>query len=398
MLDLRRSIVLIDNLEEAGLENQLSERIKQVVNNQWNNSHKFKKKGLQNFYILANFVHHINEDSDPSFFVAIIPKTAAIENIIFQVEWFGQGVGAHTQIRFQLDQAIVAIPQWDDEYTPQIISHNGRADLVYSLQAARVEGGEEDWSPTLGLMGEYANALQFFSVQSKAKKQIYANVVNQYRINGLSSDQKRSIFLQALNSSHELQETTIYNTVFNSCITHSLLSLRGSFAESSKTHTGLSQINPVWFNPYSIVDRLESAGVSLTALETMNTEFKKLGYDRHGSIFTEALRQQTNSYKLLAPLQDSLLKDERLESFVRKMALFIVDEEITASQFNDFLKVVKEHYGQSDLLKKMDNKMKVLFAEIENFWNEEFQGRSIEDFFKAFYAMETQDGSHVEPL
>ena len=325
----------------------VKEKHAEITTPEWNQAKakllsetEFVEKGFENYKVLANFAHHKNAESKQSFYVLVIPNDALVEKTIFQIEWFGNGAGAHNQIRMIFDQPFVAIPQDPeaDAYSLQVVQNDSKkADIVYSLQTPRLEGGGTEWSVFEGAMGEYANTIQLYSIQAKAKRQVYQSVIKQYELTNLSQPQKQAIFEAGLVNAQQLGDTTIYNTVLNSCITHALIALRGLPTEDGTSFQGAAKVNPLWFNPYSVFERLTSeADLQTNYLGTLNSEFEHYNeYAPAGEkVLSEADRMETEAYKKIAPFEKTLLQTNAFDDFVRKLAILIVDKKITAKQAN----------------------------------------------------------------
>ena len=98
-----------------------------------------------------------------------------------------------------LNTQVVAVPQFDQSYSAFVFDNGqNQGDITYTLQAARVEGGEQDWAPLKGVMGEFGNALQIFNTRTLAMDQIKRSYVKEYRIPNLTDIQKNDIFKTAI--------------------------------------------------------------------------------------------------------------------------------------------------------------------------------------------------------
>ena len=345
ILDQKRSIKLLDSYDIEELDVSLRDLILKELKS---------SGGMDDNFVMANFVHHMSPADNQDFFIAIIPKDISVERVIFQVEWFGNGTGGHNQVRMVLDQPITLIPQKADVYTSMILQNeNGKADIVYSLLAAPVLGGEKGWGPLSGIMGEFSNALQFFSVEAMAKRQIYVSVIDQHELTNLSALQKRAILDAAMITSDQLEETTIYNTILNSCVTHSMIALRGSKDSTTGEHLGIKNINTQIFNPYTVIAQLKETPLDASGnkklevkkiIRTMNEEFSQ--FEAYGEIMTEAKRRSTNSYQTLAPLEATLFADlsvaKKVEDIIRKIAIYIVDNKVTYQGATEFIEKAKQ--------------------------------------------------------
>ena len=350
--ELRQAIYATVGVKGSGISTKKWKLFRETVKNRT----KFSATGFENFHIIGNFVHHIDASAEQSFFVAIVPKTATVSNLLLQMEWFGDGAGGHSQIRFILDQNFIAIPQVADQYSPFVISNkDGKGDFVYSLQALRVNGGITKWSPIEGLMGEYANALQFFSTPSKAKRQIFDSYVAQYEITSLTPKQKQSILEAALVRSNTLEDSTIYNTVFNSCITHALYALRGlPSAGKPGQYYGMSGVDPAWFNPYTVVQRVKGTGAVLEQgvkfPESTNKEFLSSFTSPEGkTVLSYADIQATESYKTLKPLTSTILSLDSTEDLIRAIAFDLIQSQLTLAEVEEAIASIQKLIASKDL-------------------------------------------------
>lgn len=411
ILDSKRSIFILDSYDLETLEPGLINKIKEVVSgNAPEIEVKNGKYELEDFYIMANFVHHMSPADNQDFFIAIVPKDIEVERIIFQLEWFGDGAGGHTQVRMIMDRPIVLIPQKADVYTAMTLQNNqGKADIVYSLQAARVQGGNPEWNPIEGIMGEYANALQFFSVEAKAKKQIFTSVIEQFELTNLDKAQKRAIFDAARINSDSMEETKIYNTILNSCVSHAILALRGNENGQTGQYLGIKNIDTRIFNPYTVINQLRETIINdfsgdrlaVDPMEqTLNQEFSE--FSAYGTIKTEEARKQTEAYRALAPIEKSLFADAliaaQIEDVIRKIAIFIVDNNITYDEVLLFVEGAKKVANGELSLERafpQSEESQTLYKSIETALNDAIDGddrkNSLLELLTFLTTVQTQD-------
>lgn len=282
---------------------------------------------ISNYWAAANFVHtNPNSSTDNLFYIALIPKPISILDVVFQIEWFGTGAGAHNQIRFRLDKNIILIEQTSGEYTETL----QQPEVIYSLQAIRTLDGAQEWDPVKGIMGEFANALQFFSLEAKARKQVKQSVVENYRIVGLSAQQRQLIFMEAMKTSNEKQEFGIYNTVLNSCVTAALHALKA----------GLPNINPSHYNPYTVLEHLmqKQPELEFVLTGTMNDEFRS----KISNVLSwNDIRKQEAYSKVQAFYP--LITEPQFELFVLDFASFLAVEKIQAQDVEVLLAALSEN-------------------------------------------------------
>lgn len=375
--DLNRSIVLIDTREKIeDLPDGLRDQVLRAV----------AKKGLDYYYVFANFVHSaVLNPEKAEFYVALLPRNSKVQNVSLQVEWFGMGVGAHAQVRLKMDKQLIIIPQSYEDVPPILPYQSG--DLIYSLQAIRVDGQANDWNPLKGIMGEFANALQFFSTPAKARMKITKSVIDSYEIRGLTQKERNNILTSALKISDKQQEEEIYNTVFNSCITHALIALQSSISTIDINH----------FNPYSLVNSVEASfaefnkfrsngdKLSLKREESLNKEFSQLA---DGELMTMERIKSTPLYSQTAPFLPIVMRPE-FDDIVRQLTYFIVERQITYPQVAAVWAEIKSGKKLSEVSENKE--FQELVAKITPAWQEAFPGQEIDVLFQALEAMKTQD-------
>lgn len=382
----KRSIVLlsqndIDLMNNRELRNAIyaavGEKNKEISKSQWKlfrdtvkSKTQFKKTGFSNFYIVGNFVHHINASSQQSFFVAIIPKNIKVAKLLYQIEWFGNGLGGSNQLRMVFNQNFIAIPQMAAAYTPFIIQNqSGLADIVYSSEILRAQGSLKSPSISAGLTGEYANALQLYSVQSMAKRQVFKSVVKQYELTNLSEKQKIASFQAALSLSHGLQDTSIYNSVFNGSINHALLALRGLPTADGKGYLGATQIDPSWFNPYSVLNKISESGITTKFAGTLNNEFSYLKPPIGLTVMSDADLETTQGYKQLKKLRTQLLQTAGFDQFMKDVAIHLLQNNINHDKVQNIFKQAQTIFEEgNNPSRKLKGESKKLYKEIVGLW------------------------------
>lgn len=374
LTDKKRSIVQIKTLDHlTDLSAPLRKSIKSVLLKK--KKRALTQKDMNSHYIFANFVHdHTLNPDETSFYIAIIPRNTKVTHLYYQIEWFGAGVGAHNQLRFKLDQPIAIIPQ---EFEDAPIVNHIEGDLIYSLQAIRTEGGEQDWDPFKGIMGEYANALQFYSTSSKAKDQIKRSVVESFLIKKLTNAKQKMVFEQTLKTSDRSQEEEIYNTVFNSCVTHTLTALSKAIPRIEASH----------FNPYSALKMIDQAtDKNYQRVLTLNQEFKNLVHKEE--IMTMKEISSTSTSQRVSKFLP-LIQTPEFDQMIRAITLFIIQNQLSYPQVKTALMKVKK--GSSLKKAAMDPETKKLMKMIIHTWNQSFPNQPIENFFIALETMKTQD-------
>lgn len=364
--EVKRSIVLIDNLEQ--MEIDLAEPLVQKIKN------ATSALGFSNYYVFANFVHSaIFNPSATDFYIAVIPKAAKVDKVFFHIEWFGAGVGAHNQIRMILNQPITLIPQLTGEKTVTLNS----ADLIYTLQAVRAEGGDQNWDPLKGTMGEFANALQMYSTPSKARTQITTSVIESYELLGLTEAQRKQIFEKAITTSNNEQEAGIYNTIFNSCVTHALIALK----------VGMPNIDIYHFNPYSVLTMLQKQHpVNLQATQTLNEEFAPLVADRTKIMTWDRIRQ-TPGYVRTQPFLP-IVQTPGFDRILRAIGVFIAEEKITYPVVRELVNEIKSGKPLNQIAKSPEGQK--FIERLSAQWRREFPNRDIKQFFDAAESLKSQ--------
>ncbi|MEM7647244.1 MAG: hypothetical protein AAF203_10060, partial [Pseudomonadota bacterium] len=265
--------------------------------------------------------------------------------------------------------------------------NSSKGDLVYTLQAARVKGGEQDWQPLSGIMGEFGNALQFFDTRTLMIDQISRSVMDEHQLDNLSPEAGKAILEAALQISNEEQEIGIYNTVFASCVTYALKALKA----------GIPEIDSTWFNPYSIAQKVSAAhgkGTTFTGA-AMNDLY---GPYLDGQEMThEKIRNQNKELTTaIAALRKPVLETEAFDNLIRKIALYVNKEAITYDQLKEFMFEINK--PEADIKKVPQTEAgQQLISQIEKLWLEAFgetkingKNLGLEDFFMALKSLQTQ--------
>ncbi len=398
-LESKRSIVLMDESSLGELDESLADAITEVVDNKSELLNElnieYSKPGIENFYVLGNFEAARTPGAESEWFVALIPKDVVVEKVILQTEWFGSGAGGHNQIRMILNQPVVGIPQSSHSHTPFVFAYDGdKGDITYALQAARVKGGEQDWAPLKGVMGEFGNALQFFDTRTLALDQITRSVVDDLVVLDVESvtgstekakirKQTSSVLVQAIVDSDSEQELSIYHTVFASCVTYALKALKA----------GIPEIKTTWFNPYSINVQVQNVlGSNWTLIRSsMNDTYGPYLESLGGDVMTWEKIRKTHPQmsNLVRNLKGPVLQNPAFDRIVQKVAVFIIQEGITYSQVKNFVEKAKQHGAVlADIPKSSEGQQ--LMLQIEELWKQAFPGRPVEDFFKALEGLQTQ--------
>lgn len=366
----QRSIVLIQDFEQL---NDLPEPLIQKIRASMD-----KNQNIRDFYIFANFVHSSIPDTDKTnHYIAVIPRKVRVEKLILQVERFGSSVGAQIQLRFVLNQGFKMIPQESDSYP--ILTLN-KGDLIYSLQTTATMELEKTWNPLKSLTGEFANALQFASTEAKAKQKITRSVVESYEFADWNTSQKKAVFERALSNSHRQQENGIHNLVFNSGLTHTLLALKAG-------HKG---IRTAHFNPYSLVEMLESSmGTKLHPLPNLNEEFASL-IPKHGEMMTWDKIQKQEAHKKIAPLMD-LLRNPAFEQVLREVSEFIIERKITYPSVQQAYQDGNKNGDRETATFSPKQLGSALWKKVKLTWKTRFPKRDPQDFFKTLELLRSQE-------
>ncbi len=396
-LEKKRSAVLINSQNKDDIMNdRLVDSIERVVNSPALLKQlgvDTKKSGVDGFHIIGNFRSTRKEGGEPEWFVALIPKDVVVEKVILQTEHFGGGAGAHNQIRFILSQPVLGIVQIDDTYTPITFhreAYQGKGDIVFTLQAARTEAGEQMWDPLRGLMSEYGNALQFFDTQTLALDQVQRSVIDDLLLldaeDGSSFARRgMAIFEKAIALADENQETTIYNTVFASCVTYALKALKA----------GIPDIDTTWFNPYTVDAYVTEALGRSTNLNrsSMNDLYQGVLEAAGIEVMTRAKLEATELFQATNnKVIRSILVSPAFEKIVQRVAYFINKNNIQYQQVDAFLEAASRPGAKIAEIKK-SGEAQVLFDSIYELWRSEFDGEPIEYFFQALKGLQTQEAS-----
>lgn len=399
-LQKKRSIVLIDNQNFKDLAPEIQTALFNVIANRsasiqaQNQTYRrqhikqhlhFSSQNINDYYIFANFQASTDSKPGSSWFVAILPKTVQVERVFLQTEWFGSGAGAHNQIRMILDTPIIGIPQEGASTEPVVFDWNGlgKGDLIYTLNATRVEEGEQDWHPLNALMGEFGIALKIVDTKTLALEQIQKAVIDEHELLNLQPEQGKAILVHALTESDRRQELSIYNTVFASCVTYAMAALKA----------GIPQIDSNWFNPYSLIENVSAAHGKGTSFRrsAMNDVFAPF-LQRGQKVMEWQDIQSAQLYQLVQPVKP-LLRNPEFDQLIQQVALYIIKEGITYDQVKAFMQSLRESGMNVKKAKKsLSTKGKVFLNSIVERWESSQLGSlPIEDFFKALQGLQTQD-------
>ncbi len=397
----KRSIVLLEESDLNQVDESLKMAIQEVVNNKSEALKEigieYSKPGVENFYVLANYEASQSAGAPSEWFVAVIPHDVVVEEVILQTEWFGTGAGGHNQVRLILDTPVVAIPQSAHTHTPFVFDYNGKGDLTYALQAARIQGAEQDWAPLKGVMGEFSNALQLFDTRTLALDQISRSVIDGLTVlkidENMTAAEKRevgkktkAVLVKAIVDSDSEQELSIYNTVFASCVTYALKALKA----------GIPEIKTTWFNPYSIERNVVQAmGISTNkVLNSMNDQYGPLLRSLGGKVMTRKEIAKTKAANAVRSLREPVLMRTEFDEIVQKITVFIIQEGITYNQVQIFIEEAQKPDVDFDKIAKTDAG-KQLLTQIRQHWEQSFEGRDLADFFKALKGIQTQQSAEA---
>jgi hypothetical protein len=345
-LEEKRSIVMINeaNIEETGLDEELKNKIYEVVNNPSvvQGYYHSGPTGLNAFYVFGNYRARPFPQANPIWYLAIIPKNIRVEEVILQTEWFGTGAGAHSQVRMILNKPVIGIPQRDGEYTPipfNAPEYGEKGEITYNLQAVRMVGGEQEWSPLGGIMGEFSVALGFYDTRSLALDQIKRSVIDDHLLLNLSEAAKKAVLVRALETSNDQGvEGGIYNTVFASCITFALNALKAA----------IPNIRTTWFNPYTYVRKVSEAhrGGTRATFSSMNDIYGPY-FDNNDEIMTwEKIRTGESSRQAYAAVNRpgirQLIRTDALEEVVQRLSILLNQQGWKYSQVKEFMALINE--------------------------------------------------------
>ncbi len=404
LLQGKRSVVLIGKNQMENLDEGLQKAIDDVVNNKSELLKElgieYTETGIDNFYALANFEASRTAGAPSEWFVALIPHNVIVEKVILQTEWFGGGAGGHNQVRMVLNYPVVAIPQSAHQHTPFVFGYGNdgeKGDIIYTLQAARVKNGEQDWAPLKGVMGEYGNALQFFDTRTLALDQISRSIIDDLTVldietSSISKEKAKialaakKILVKAIVDSDSEEEISIYNTVFASCVTYALKALKA----------GIPAIKTTWFNPYSTHIRVQEAvgGQFILVRSSMNDEYGPYLESIGGEVMTwEKVRTNPETkplYDIVQKLKRPVLEQEAFDKIVQKIAVFIIQEGITYDQVKEFIEAAKEPGAViADIPKTKEGQQ--LMIQIDQFWKQAFPDRPVGEFFQSLNGLQTQE-------
>lgn len=279
----RKSIQIIN----TGIE-QLMEKYSIKIED-LNDIFNMPNGNISDYLFVANLMHSFVKKNKAKKWLAIFPNNFSVNKVIYQIEWFHQGYGGHSQLRFQLNNKILLLDQfkaensnWKEKFvnsennklltmnTKNVLSMLIPGDIVLTLNAVRVNDGPTQWDPLMGLLGTYANAYSFLSTSHIADVAKDKNKIEQMELE-LTDTQKRDIFLYSLQYSNKYQEKQIYNSIFNSCIT-------ASFEFLYADGYGIKISSDV-FNPYLVKEHLNN-NVSYHNISELNAEYFAYNLDQ----------------------------------------------------------------------------------------------------------------------
>lgn len=267
---------------------------------------KISRASFDDFYFVDYFAHGYKNLTEkdllktiitPVFearhWTAVIPKSAIVNNIYVQREWFSGTIGTHGQIRFKLNTPILLFPRakksvgawpknsiidlstsiendstksiWKKRFTvldDQPLAIPG--DINFALFSARYEGGPQEWSaaPTLG--GAFAITYTLNSTDHLVVYGATHDYVEQIEL--VDATSKGSLVLaNALSFANRRNERNVYHLIFNSCITVVMKMLGYAYDFS-----GLN-MDEYSFNPYRFIENLKP--ITLSPVKSLNEEY-----------------------------------------------------------------------------------------------------------------------------
>jgi hypothetical protein len=371
--DKKKSTFLIQSLDELlELPDPLVNRIISVITR--NKKSTLNQAEMNKYYIFANFSHSALFNPDETeLYIAILPRSASVTDLSLQLAWFGDGIGAESQIRFQFNKAIQIIPQISDSY-PILRLEN--ADFIYSAQTIALEGGASDWNFFNALMGEFAIGLQLESTQSKAKKQIKKAYVESYSFKDLDFKQRKTIFVSALAQMNEGQESGIYNSIYNNSITQVLKVLKSSLPRIDSQH----------FNPYTMMNMIGLAvDGRFEEKKSLNQEYQFLV---KGGIMSRERLENASLYKEFHSLMKKI-NYNAFDNLVKDIAHLIIEKQLTYALIKNVAQNLnsKRNLNEFATNEASSNMINV----IEKKWLELFPSDSSEMFYKAVQILMVKD-------
>lgn len=286
---------------------------------------------LDDFYIVNEFHHgikkiqkpeeiystNISYKDDAQFWIAVIPKSSIVSNISVQTEWFGEGIGAHGQIRFKLNTPVLLFPKTaSNSGTLNLLNSNWKerltadtskiqivpGDLVFTLMVNRYVGGPDVWGPQTGLTGVFGNAYGLASMDHMALVETHENVLKEISLQDPSTKGQK-VFEFALKNANQLGQGHIYNLIFNSCITTAMQTLYSNGEGYN--------VDPYAFNPYNFTQSIQS--------------FRKI--EEPETNLNETYGSPLSKVEIMPSVQSkiNIIKQPQFDSMIKSVAFQLLD-------------------------------------------------------------------------
>lgn len=258
----------------------------------------------------------LDQNFRAKFWKMIIPQNVKIDSAVLQVEWFGEGVGAHGQIRMKLNSPLLLISKEDPKEIKMI-----SGDVVYTLMALRSKNGKQVWGPLTGLTGVFANSYSLATAQHMAYIQAQESFIEQFELN-LNAEEKSKLLYHTLNFGTQAKETQIYNIIYNSCV-HAVL---------RALNVAVPKVDEWSFNPYNLVPHLKSIGLIGKKLTSVNKEFNSP---------VQALKNSENT-KLLEFVSKnlSIIQSKPFNDSVKLLASIIIEDKWKYDELDTAIKAL----------------------------------------------------------
>jgi len=230
-----RSIIMM-SLSDA--KEHLEPELYQAIENAMRISYKSKKQ-FRDALIVANFKHQLTTTNQARYFIAIIPKDIVVSDIHLELVQ-NQHQKMRSQLRFILNAPIQLIPQASDTFT----AFKYMGPVVFQPQVVGIEDAQPDLQKDRffrSMNNEHSMAYSF--VTNTPNQQSLIKTIS-YPISRYNQNQKRSLFVRALNYSNNAQNNHIFNPIFRNSLTSSLEVLE-------------LQLSDHIYNPHSLIGQLE---------------------------------------------------------------------------------------------------------------------------------------------
>ena len=151
---------------------------------------------------------------------------------------------------------------------------------------------------------------------------------------------------------------------------------------------GIPNIDPSHFNPYTTIDQVAQAlGTNLKLTGTLNQSFSKSL--NHTHIMTMDFIKEQTPYKETEEIRKDLIETKAFDDIVKKLALFILNKNITFNQVNEFISQLENNQANLRTTANTTQDRGIVKA-VATPWAEAFPDKPLKDFFRALKSLHSQ--------